>query len=101
LGEQCAVGHFHDRECDDFSIVTAGHGPRRLQDGAGPAAVPDASQNAIGQAGGIGFLGAAKSILRFEEAKKQKLAECVSMGTLLSFSLAIALTSATRRAMEL
>lgn len=34
---------------------------------------------------------AAKSILRFEEAKKQPLAEYVLIGTLWSFSLAIAL----------
>lgn len=55
----------------------------------------------IGQPGGIGFLVAAKSILRFEEAKKQKMAEYVLIGTLLSFSLAIALASATKWAMNL
>lgn len=55
----------------------------------------------IGQAAGIGFLVAAKSILRFEEAKKQKLAEYVLIGTLLSFSLAIAIATATRWAMNL
>ena len=49
----------------------------------------------------IGFLVAAKSILRFEEAKKQKLAEYILIGTLLSFSLAIALASATKWAMNL
>ena len=49
----------------------------------------------IGQAGAIGFLVAAKSILRFEEARKQKHAEYVLIGTLLSFSLAIALSVAT------
>lgn len=54
-----------------------------------------------GQPAGIGFLVAAKSILRFEEAKKQKLAEYVLIGTLLSFSLAIALATATRWAMGL
>jgi hypothetical protein len=54
----------------------------------------------IDQSAGIGFLVAAKSILRFEEAKKQKLAEYVLIGTLLSFSLAIALASITRWAME-
>jgi hypothetical protein len=48
---------------------------------------------------GIGFLVAAKSILRFEEAKKQKVAEYVLIGTLLSFSLAIGLATATRWAM--
>lgn len=55
----------------------------------------------IGQSAGIGFLVAAKSILRFEEAKKQKMAEYVLIGTLLSFSLAIALVSATKWAMNL
>jgi hypothetical protein len=55
----------------------------------------------IGHPAGIGFLVAAKSILRFEEAKKQKLAEYVLIGTLLSFSLAIALASATKWAMGL
>jgi len=54
----------------------------------------------IGQAAGIGFLVAAKSILRFEEAKKQKLAEYVLIGTLLSFSLAIAIATATQWAMK-
>jgi hypothetical protein len=55
----------------------------------------------IGQPAGIGFLVAAKSILRFEEAKKQRLAEYVLIGTLLSFSLAIALASATMWALKL
>lgn len=55
----------------------------------------------IGQAAGIGFLVAAKSILRFQEAKQQQLAEYVLIGTLLSFSLAIALTSVTKWAMGL
>ena len=50
---------------------------------------------------GIGFLVAAKSILRFEEAKKQKLAEYVLIGTLLSFSTAIAIASATKWALGL
>ncbi len=49
----------------------------------------------IGQPGGIGFLVAAKSILRFEEAKKQPLAEYVLIGTLLSFTLAIAVSAFT------
>lgn len=49
----------------------------------------------------IGFLFAAKSILRFEEAKQQKLAEYILIGTLLSFSLAIAIASATRWAVKL
>jgi len=55
----------------------------------------------IGQPQGIGFLVAAKSILRFEEAKKQKQAEYIIIGTLLSFSIAIALTSLTQYAMGL
>jgi len=55
----------------------------------------------IGHAEGIGFLVAAKSILRFEEAKKQRLAEYVLIGTLLSFSLAVALASATMWALKL
>ena len=55
----------------------------------------------IGQPAGIGFLVAAKSILRFEEAKQQKLAEYVLIGTLLSFSLAIALATLTQWAMQL
>ena len=55
----------------------------------------------IGQPAGIGFLVAAKSILRLEEAKKQKLAEYVLIGTLLSFSLAVALASATKWAADL
>ena len=55
----------------------------------------------IGQPGGIGFLVAAKSILRFQEAKDQKLAEYVLIGTLLSFSLAIAIASAAKWALAL
>lgn len=50
---------------------------------------------AVGHPTGIGFLVAAKSILRFEEAKKQPLAEYVLIGTLWSFSLAIAITAAS------
>lgn len=55
----------------------------------------------IGQPAGIGFLVAAKSILRFEESKNQKLAEYVLIGTLLSFSLAIALSSLTLNGLTL
>lgn len=55
----------------------------------------------IHQPAGIGFLVAAKSILRFEEAKKQKLAEYVLIGTLLSFSLAIAVAVTAQWAMAL
>lgn len=55
-----------------------------------------------GQPEGIGFLVAAKSLLRFEQARQQQLmAEYVLIGTLLSFSLAIALTLLTRWAMTL
>ncbi len=49
----------------------------------------------IGQPAGIGFLVAAKSILRFEEAKKQSLAEYVLIGTLWSFTLAIGAATVT------
>jgi len=55
----------------------------------------------INQSSGIGFLFAAKSILRFEEAKQQKLAEYILIGTLWSFSLAMALAFATRWAVRL
>ncbi|MEI6756692.1 MAG: DUF3307 domain-containing protein [Chlorobium sp.] len=54
-----------------------------------------------GQPESIGFLVAAKSILRFEESKKQKQAEYILIGTLLSFSTAIALSSVTLWAMRL
>jgi hypothetical protein len=55
----------------------------------------------ISQPAGIGFLVAAKSILRFEEAKEQKLAEYVLIGSLFSFSIAIALSAVTKWAIEL
>ncbi len=55
----------------------------------------------IDQPAGIGFLVAAKSILRFEESRQQKLAEYVLIGTLLSFSLAIALSYLTKWALTL
>ena len=55
----------------------------------------------INQPAGIGFLVAAKSVLRFEEAKEQKLAEYILIGTLLSFSIAIALSFLTRWAIQL
>lgn len=49
----------------------------------------------IGQmAGGIGFLVAAKSVLRFEAAQEGKKAEWVIIGTLASFGWAIAVTLA-------
>lgn len=55
----------------------------------------------VGQPAGIGFLIAAKSILRFEEAKKQKLSEYVLIGSLWSFSLAIAISWLTLKAIQL
>jgi len=55
----------------------------------------------IGQPAGIGFLVAAKSIFRFEEAKKQKVAEYILIGTLFSFSLAVALAYITFWALKL
>jgi hypothetical protein len=55
----------------------------------------------IDQPAGIGFLVAAKSILRFEEAKEQRLAEYVLIGSLLSFSIAITLSAVTKWAMGL
>jgi len=54
----------------------------------------------IGQPAGIGFLVAAKSILRFKESEEQKLAEYVLIGTLLSFGLAIALSVLTMKAIS-
>lgn len=50
----------------------------------------------LGQPGGVGFLIAAKSIIRFEEAKKQPLAEYVLIGTLWSFGLSMAIAACTR-----
>ncbi|MDE0682828.1 MAG: DUF3307 domain-containing protein [Candidatus Poribacteria bacterium] len=55
----------------------------------------------VGQPTGIGFLVAAKSILRFHDTKEQRHTEYVLIGTLLSFSLAIALATATNWAMRL
>ena len=60
----------------------------------------------IGQPEGIGFLIAAKSILRFEKAhdkteNEAKHAEYVLIGTLLSFTLAIALAYLTSKAASL
>ncbi|MGH8017115.1 MAG: hypothetical protein ACREIA_02310 [Opitutaceae bacterium] len=50
---------------------------------------------------GIGFLIGAKSILRFEEAKKQQVAEYVLIGTLWSFGLAMLLAWLTKRALDI
>lgn len=51
-----------------------------------------------GEPAGIGVLVAAKSILRFEEAKQQPVAEYVLIGSLWSFGLAMALAWLTRLA---
>ncbi len=55
---------------------------------------------AIGQPAGIGFLVAAKSILRFQEAKQQNLAEYVLIGTLWSFGLAITISWVTQKLIQ-
>jgi len=55
----------------------------------------------VGEPTGIGFLVAAKSILRFEEAKQQPVAEYVIIGTLWSFGLAMVLAWLTRQAIHL
>lgn len=55
----------------------------------------------VGEPTGIGFLVAAKSILRFEEAKQQPVAEYVLIGTLWSFGLAMALAWLTQHAITL
>ena len=55
----------------------------------------------VGEPTGIGFLVAAKSILRFEEAKKQPVAEYVLIGTLWSFGLAMSLSWLTQKAIAL
>ena len=49
----------------------------------------------------IGFLLVAKAILRLEESKKQKQAEFILVGTLLSFASAIAISLLTLWAMQL
>ncbi len=54
-----------------------------------------------GQPAIIGFLFVAKAILRFEESKKQRVAEYILISTLLSFTAAIAISSATLWAMRL
>lgn len=56
---------------------------------------------AINYPAGIGFLIAAKSILRFEEAKQQNVAEYVLIGTFWSFGLAIAISWLTLQAMSI
>jgi|SRR5690242_6036119 len=54
-----------------------------------------------GQPTGIGFLIAAKSILRFQEAKQQPAAEYVLIGTLWSFGLAMTIAWLTQYAIRL
>lgn len=54
----------------------------------------------INQPAGIGFLVAAKSVLRFKEAEDQALAEYILIGTLWSFSLAIGLSWLTAHALN-
>jgi hypothetical protein len=49
----------------------------------------------IGEPAGIGFLIAAKSLLRFEATKEQKASEYVIIGTLTSFGWALAVSTAT------
>ncbi|MBN2234729.1 MAG: DUF3307 domain-containing protein [Opitutales bacterium] len=55
----------------------------------------------VGEPTGIGFLVAAKSILRFEDAKQRPVAEYVIIGTLWSFGLAMALAWLTQQAIGL
>lgn len=55
----------------------------------------------VGEPTGIGFLVAAKSILRFEEAKQQPVAEYVLIGTLWSIGLAMSLAWLTEKALAL
>ncbi|MFQ3577781.1 MAG: DUF3307 domain-containing protein [Verrucomicrobiia bacterium] len=55
----------------------------------------------VGEPTGIGFLVAAKSILRFEESKQQPVAEYVIIGTLWSFGLAMVLAWLTQQAIKL
>ena len=58
----------------------------------------------LGHYNGIGFILAAKSILRYGEIKNEddrKLAEYVIVGTLLSFSLALMLGAAMRWMLDL
>ena len=55
----------------------------------------------IGLPSGIGFLVAAKSILRFSDTRDdQKMAEYVLIGTLISFSLAIIFAYLTKKALN-
>lgn len=55
----------------------------------------------VGEPTGIGFLVAAKSILRFEESKQQPVAEYVLIGTLWSFGLAMVIAWLTQQAIKL
>ena len=56
----------------------------------------------IGEPAGIGFLIAAKSVLRFDTAKEdQKASEYVIVGTLASFAWALAAAYATQALLEI
>ncbi len=55
----------------------------------------------MGYPEGIGFIIAGKSILRFQDAKKEKMSEYILIGTLLSISLAIGFTYLCRYAIRL
>ncbi len=55
----------------------------------------------IGEPSGIGFLIAAKSLLRFEATKEQRASEYVIIGTLTSFGWALAVSSATMALLRL
>ena len=50
---------------------------------------------AMGEPTGVGFLIAAKSLLRFEATKQQKASEYVIIGTLTSFGWALGMSTAT------
>ena len=56
---------------------------------------------AIGEPAGIGFLIAAKSLLRFEATKEQKASEYVIIGTLTSFGWALGISTATMALFQL
>ncbi len=55
----------------------------------------------VGQPAGVGFLIAAKSILRFDTAAHQRAGEYVIIGTLASFAWALAIAYATRALLEI
>lgn len=96
-------------------LFMAPHAAALAGEGEAPAGLPGAGraigllERALiflmmlgGQPGGIGFLIAAKSILRFDMASRdQKLGEYVIIGTLASFGWAIAAAQATLWALTL